>query len=109
MGRIIAAAWANERRPVWLKPVFASHLAIALKTAALEGRGVAWSPLSLISSEMGPEGPLVRAGGAEWDVPMEIRLFRPRVRQTENAESFWAALMATKPDELCPTAPARRR
>ena len=70
MGRIIAAAWAHQRRPVWLKPVFASHLAIALKTAALEGRGIAWSPLSLISSELTPTGPLVRAGGEEWNVPM---------------------------------------
>jgi len=94
MGRIIAAVWEQDGREKWLDPVFTSHLAIMLKTMAVDGRGVAWAPRSLIVDELAPEGPLARAGDASWDVPIEIRLFRPRARQSPNAETFWAALVA---------------
>jgi DNA-binding transcriptional LysR family regulator len=94
IGRIIAAAWTLEGREVWLKPIFTSHLAIVLKTLARDGRGVAWSPRSLIEDELEPGGPLARAGDESWDIPIEIRLFRPRARQNENAEAFWSALVA---------------
>lgn len=94
MGRIIAAAWARESRPLWLKPAFTSHLAIVLKTMAVDGRGVAWAPKSLIADDLAPEGPLARAGDASWDIPIEIRLFRPRARQNDHAEAFWATLVA---------------
>ena len=94
MGRIIAAVWAQEARPKWLEPVFTSHLAIVLKTMAVDGRGVAWAPNSLIADDLAPEGLLARAGDASWDIPIEIRLFRPRARQSQNAEAFWTALLA---------------
>jgi DNA-binding transcriptional LysR family regulator len=92
LGRIIAAAWARTDRPLFLRPVFTSHLAIALKTLALDGRGVVWSPLSLIADNLAPAGALVRAGDERWDIPIEIHLFRPRARQAAFAEAFWAAL-----------------
>lgn len=95
MGRIIAAARAKERRSAWLKPVFTSHLAIVLKTLALDGRGIAWSPLSLIADQLAPEGKLARAGDETWDIPIEIRLFRPSARLNENGEAFWAAIKKT--------------
>lgn len=94
MGRIIAAARAQQDRPAWLKPVFASHLAIVLKMFAGDGRGLTWSPQSLIADELTPGGPLVRAGDESWDIPIEIRLFRPRARQDSKAEAFWANLLA---------------
>jgi hypothetical protein len=39
-------------------------------------------------------GALVRAGGPDWDVPIEIGLFRPVAVQTPAAERFWTALIA---------------
>jgi DNA-binding transcriptional LysR family regulator len=92
MGRIITAARAQAGRPAWLKPVFASHLSVVLKMFAIDGRGVTWSPLSLIKEELAPGGELARAGDESWDIPMEIRLFRPRARQDAKAEAFWSAL-----------------
>jgi len=86
MGRIIAAA---EAPPAVLRPVFTSHLAIALKALALDGRGVAWSPLSLVAEDLLPGGALVRAGPSTWDIPIEIRLFRPVARMSPAAEAFW--------------------
>ncbi|MGV3635154.1 MAG: LysR family transcriptional regulator [Pseudorhodoplanes sp.] len=92
IGRILAAVRAREAPPVWLKPVFTSHLAIALKTMAGHGRGVAWIPKSLASDDLAPKGGLVRAGDERWDIAVEVRLFRPRARQSERAEDFWADL-----------------
>lgn len=90
MGRIVAASWAQNGCAAHLKPVFSSHVAVVLKTLAVDGRGVAWSPLSLLGEDLAPGGKLVRAGDASWDIPMEIRLYRPRARLNTRAEDFWA-------------------
>ena len=92
IGRILAAVRAQEGPPAWLKPVFTSHLAVALKTMASDGRGIAWSPASLTTDNLAPKGNLVRAGDERWDIAIEIRLFRPRARQNQRAEDFWAEL-----------------
>jgi LysR family transcriptional regulator, hypochlorite-specific transcription factor HypT len=89
MGRITASALAADGSPVWLKPVFSSHLATLLVTMAIEGRGISWSPKSLVSEALA-SGTLVRAGNSAWDIPMEIRLLRSRARQSPAAERFWA-------------------
>ncbi|WP_274426390.1 LysR substrate-binding domain-containing protein [Chelativorans sp. YIM 93263] len=89
MGRILAAAWARQPQQIWLKPVFASHLAIVLKQFAREGRGITWSPKSLVETELA-NGSVALGGGPEWQVPMEIRLFRPRSRQMERVEELWS-------------------
>lgn len=90
MGRIVAASWAQNGCTAHLKPVFSSHVAVVLKTLAVDGRGVAWSPLSLLGEDLAPGGKLVRAGDASWDIPMEIRLYRPKARLNTRAEDFWA-------------------
>lgn len=95
MGRILAAARAAGA-PAWLSPVFTAHLAMVLLIMAREGRGVAWLPQSLIAGDL-ETGALVRsAPSTDWDVPMGIRLYRPRARQSPAAEAFWsqAATMA---------------
>lgn len=92
IGRIIASARAQEGQPCWLTPVFTSHLGIVLKTLAADGRGIVWSPRSLVMEDLGPGGRLTRAGDASWDIPVDVRLFRPRARQNEKAEHFWTAL-----------------
>lgn len=92
MGRIVAAARSQSGRPAWLKPVFSSHMAIVLKMFATDGRGITWTPRSLVEGELMPAGKLTRAGDSSWDIPMEIRIFRPRARQSTRAESFWTYL-----------------
>ena len=71
------------------KPVMTSHHAVLLKTMALEGRGVAWLPHSLVSAEMA-DGRLVGAAGQQWDVPLEVRLFRTTDSLAPTAETVWA-------------------
>ncbi|HEY0835153.1 MAG TPA: LysR family transcriptional regulator [Azospirillum sp.] len=89
MGRIVTAARVASGRAARLEPVFTSHLAAVLRTMARDGRGVAWLPQSLIADDL-EAGRLVRAGGADWDVAVDIRLFRPRARLSAAAEAFWA-------------------
>jgi DNA-binding transcriptional LysR family regulator len=92
MGRILEAVQAVQPLPTVLDTVFTSHLAAVLRTLARDGRGVAWLPESLIAEDLG-RGSLVRAGvpaGDErWTVPVQIRLVRPRARQSKAAENFW--------------------
>jgi DNA-binding transcriptional LysR family regulator len=89
MGRILASCSAQQQRPMWLDTVFSSHVATVLTSMARSGRGLAWAPRSLIEDDL-RRGDLVRAGTSEWDVPIEIHLFRPRSRQSQAAEAFWA-------------------
>jgi len=88
MGRIVRAAFtdAETRR---LHPVVTSHLAGALRAMAQDGRGIAWLPHSLIAEDLA-HGLLIPAADAGWTIPVEIRLFRPRARQTPAAEQFWS-------------------
>ncbi|WP_446655452.1 LysR family transcriptional regulator [Blastomonas sp.] len=94
MGRILAAAWSARGLLPPPRPAFASHLASVLAAMARDGRGVTWSPLSLIEDDLAA-GRLVRIGTESDEVPMEIRLWRPKARQSPAAEAFWARLAKT--------------
>lgn len=90
MGRIVSASRSAGAPATWLTPVFTAHLAMVLLIMAREGRGMAWLPLSLTTQDL-ETGRLVRsAPSSDWDIPMSIRLYRPRARQSPAAEAFWA-------------------
>jgi DNA-binding transcriptional LysR family regulator len=95
LGRILADAGKSQAQLPWLEPVFTSHLAVVLRSMALEGRGLAWLPLSLVKDDL-QCGALVHAGDSTWDVDVEIRLFRPRAALAPAAERFWALLGSGK-------------
>lgn len=91
MGQIIAAL-PRPNRPLHGHVVFTSHLAVALKNLALDGEGVAWAPLSLVSEDLGPTGSLAAAAGPDWQIPIDIVLARPKARQSNVVEAFWALI-----------------
>jgi len=82
--------------PQGVEIVFTAHHAVLLKTMALEGRGVAWLPKSLIAAEL-KSGALVAAASAEWNVPVEIRLYRQRAEMAPAAEALWALVQERPP------------
>lgn len=88
LGRIVHALLGAALKEARSEAVFTAHLAVVLKTMALEGRGIAWLPQSLIGDELGA-GRLVEAGDEAWRVPVEIRLFRRREAEAAAAEAFW--------------------
>src|SRR5262249_20265396 len=64
LGRILSAAWAASGVEAPAQPVFSSHLAGGLAAMARDGKGVAWSSLSLVADDLAA-GRLTRAGVAE--------------------------------------------
>ncbi|ABI77700.1 transcriptional regulator, LysR family [Hyphomonas neptunium ATCC 15444] len=99
MGRILAAAWAMTGREPPSMPAFTSHLASVLTAMARNGRGVAWTALSLVSEDIST-GKLMRAGTPEQDVPIEIRLWRPATRQSPAAEALWSKILKSQKSAL---------
>ena len=73
--------------------VFTAHHAVLLKTMALEGRGIAWLPQSLIVGELETKK-LLPAGDEAWYVPIEIRLFRARAELSQAAEALWQVVVS---------------
>lgn len=96
-GRILAGARAIERGEAPLKPVFASHLASVLMAMARDGRGIAWAPMSVVADDLA-RGTLFRASHERDDVPVEIRLYRSRARQSPAAERLWSLILKTADD-----------
>lgn len=88
LGRILRASLLADDHPSWLNPVFTAAQSVVLKTMVLAGRGVGWLPKSIVAEEL-ERGELVPAGDETWNVPIEIRLFRPSSRQSSAVEHFW--------------------
>ena len=91
IGRIVAMAQSVDPPTPHLAPIFTSHAVMVLAAMVREGRGLAWLPRSLVEGDLAA-GTLVPAGEEEWDIPIEVRLYRPVARQSPAAEAFWAAL-----------------
>jgi len=91
LGRILAARLASAPE-LSLETVFTAPLAATLQTMACQGQGLAWLPRSLAADDLAA-GRLVEAGTLAIEV--EIRLFRPRRRQSPTAEAFWRTLART--------------
>ena len=87
LGRIFRSVFDIDTLTPTLQPVATSHLALLIGLA-LEGRGIAWVPESVVKREE-EAGTLVAAGSARWSIPMEIRLFRPLATLSPSAEEFW--------------------
>jgi DNA-binding transcriptional LysR family regulator len=94
LGRILREVHgaALERCPT--HSAFTAHLASVLRTMALDGRGMAWLPQTLIRDDMA-SGRLIEAASGEWTIELEIRLYRDRSPMGKAAEEFWSAVCAT--------------
>ncbi|WP_137890846.1 LysR family transcriptional regulator [Ramlibacter sp. 2FC] len=88
LGQIMRAALPQALAETRFVPGFTSHHAVLLKTMALEGRGLAWLPRSLIAPELA-QGTLVPAGGEAWQIPVDIRLYRQQGPLSTAAEALW--------------------
>lgn len=92
LGRILAKAGLravfSQQAPTSV--VFSAHNAFLLKTLALEGRGVAWLPRSLVQAELA-QGLLLPAAPPEATLALEIRLYRQKAQMSVLAEQVWKA------------------
>lgn len=88
LGRILQMLLGTTLDDAQVEFVFTAHLAVVLKSMAVQGRGIAWLPESLIRDDLAAKR-LVPAGAARWSIPLQIRLFRRRGLQGSVAEEFW--------------------
>ncbi|WP_312015760.1 LysR family transcriptional regulator [Bradyrhizobium liaoningense] len=93
LGRILSAHQIGRTTIATMETGFTSHLAATLMTMAREGHGVAWLPLTLAREDV-EQGRLVRAGPEQFDIPIEIRLFRSPDCRNAVADDLWHSLTA---------------
>jgi DNA-binding transcriptional LysR family regulator len=91
LGRIMRAVLGSRLEGLKADTVLTAHLATVLKTMALNGRGIAWLPSSLIQPEL-EQGRLVPVGDEGWRIDVEIRLYRAQALLPRAAEAFWSAV-----------------
>lgn len=60
---------------------------------ALDGRGVAWLPATLVSENI-TSGRLVAANSGEFHTHLEIRLYRDKAPLGAAQETLWGAVIA---------------
>lgn len=72
---------------------YENSMAGGLKAMALAGHGIAWLPESLVREEL-QDRRLAQSGRAQWDIPLEVRLYRAPERASHQAEAIWVAAQA---------------
>lgn len=90
MGRVVRAVLGRRLEAIAAHAVFTAHLATVLRSMALDGRGIAWLPTTLVEEDL-DAGRLVAAADADWCVDLDIRLYRQRDGIGRAAEAFWQA------------------
>jgi DNA-binding transcriptional LysR family regulator len=90
-GRLLDQCFGQREESLNLQRVFETHLAGVVKIMALEGRGTAWLANRYVTADIA-SGHLVLAGGEEFSIELEVRLFRPAGRMSPACEQFWTAV-----------------
>lgn len=84
---------ANER--CYFERSFDTHMSEALKAMIVEGHGVGWLPESCVAHET-TQGLLVAAGSAQWNCPLEVRLYRSTENSNPMVDKIWRLLVTGK-------------
>ena len=89
MSKHIAPLVETDDLRVRLQVVYENSMAGALRIRVREGIGIAWLPKSLVAPdlEMGVLGP---AGGAQWEVALDIMLHRRRQHTNSLTNKIWS-------------------
>lgn len=79
LARMVELILSDAKRPLYLERRYETDMAEGLKMMALEGHGVVFLPESAVTREL-KQKQLARADGghSDWEVNMEIRLYRER-------------------------------
>ncbi|MFZ6656196.1 LysR family transcriptional regulator [Undibacterium sp. TJN19] len=93
-GRVVERIIAKTSQPSFFVHTYESDMAELLKRMALTGHGLAWLPESCIVRELA-EGKLVRAGGEQWGMTLEIRLYRAVDNKKALLNTMWDELSHT--------------
>jgi len=92
-GRCLAVLLGHADTAPALHIHYESDMSEVVKKLVLEGEGLAWLPRSSIAAEL-DTGDLVPAGRAEWQLEIELRVYRGASNHSEFLESLWRHLRA---------------
>lgn len=81
----------QHRLNAGLRTVYENSMAGALRIRARDGAGIAWLPRSLVAPDL-ENGQLTTIGQAEWQVELEIRLYRSRSHTNRLTRAIWGFL-----------------
>ncbi|MDR9438061.1 MAG: LysR substrate-binding domain-containing protein [Halomonas sp.] len=99
LGRSVRMLLKNDPLRMRLRTVYETAMAEGLKGMVMQGMGIAWIPDFCIRQEL-KDGRLVRAGDEQWDVPLEIRLYRCSLVHKPGVEKLWRQMMKLPRDFL---------
>jgi DNA-binding transcriptional LysR family regulator len=88
MARMADLILEHVGRRAYLQKTYETDMAESLKVMAMEGHGIAFLPQSAVTREL-KQKQLVAAGGPEWVVEMEIRLYRERELGSPFVQRLW--------------------
>ncbi|MDE0698209.1 MAG: LysR family transcriptional regulator [Boseongicola sp.] len=91
IGQLLQPLLAKKNLANRLRTVYENSMAGALRIRARAGDGVAWLPKSLVAPDL-ENGLLVLTGDPDWEVDLEIRLFRDLQRSNRATRSIWSFL-----------------
>lgn len=101
LGQILSERLPALRDAARFAPVFVSHHAVLLRTMAIEGRGIAWLPASLVAADLDAARLAPAAAAAEaadWSVPIDVRLYGQAAGLTQAARALWDFVRAAAED-----------
>jgi len=90
LGRLLQDHLARTQAAAAERTAFVCDSADAMRELVAKGLGLAWLPWSLVAADC-RNGLLKALGGRSEQVHFEVRLYRPRARQSALVESLWAA------------------
>ncbi|WP_136246637.1 LysR substrate-binding domain-containing protein [Halomonas borealis] len=99
LGRSVRMLLKNDPLRMRLRVVYETAMAEGLKGMVMQGVGMAWIPDFCIREEL-KSGRLVRAGAENYDVPLEIRLYRCSMVHKPGVEKLWRQMMKLPRDFL---------
>lgn len=97
--RMVDTILDHAGMPAHLTLQYESDMAESLKAMLLAGHGMAFLPTSAVSREL-QRGELVCAGGANWQLEMEVRLYRDRGNNHPELTRLWQHLIAVAPETV---------
>lgn len=101
LGQILRPLLVEKGLTNRLRTVYENSMAGALRIRSRAGDGIAWLPKSLVAPDL-ENGLLVRTGDPDWEIDLEIRLFRSVQRSNRTTRSIWSFLKVRQDVSLLP-------
>jgi len=91
-GRLVDTLIKRKCASCYLEESYENSFADAIRYMALEGRGLAWLPESMVKDDLA-NGRFVKVEGDHWVIDLDTRIYRHIVTRRPQVEQLWAFLL----------------